>query len=196
MWCRCFWLLWKAMKILRSATKFAWSTMTAQKSKRPKNIYSGIFFGGGLNDNVQSPWDLCWGDEEEWRWKTWICSKESVQLLGGRSRGDAIIEFFRSEQTVIKCLKTFMKWLRCRTFIKCLTHLSNLISHPCPDFQAWPHSHCMMVDHSRFSWNRYCDHFLQNCSNYLLDHECNSEEEVSTNKTIAIFNLIFLKHLQ
>merc|ERR550519_1645538 len=47
-----------------------------------------------------------------------------------------------------------------------------------------------MVDHSRFSWNRYCDHFLQNCSNYLLDHECNSEEEVTAMKDAQIKRLL------
>ena len=56
------------------------------------------FFGGELIDNVQSPCDLCRGDEEEGRRKTRLCSKESLQLPGGCNRGEAFVGQFLKER--------------------------------------------------------------------------------------------------
>ena len=88
---------------------------------QPKK-YTLEYFLGGLNDNVQSSWDLCGGDEEG-RWKTRLCSKESVQLLGGRNRGDYIIELFRCASILIKKNPSSLTdWF----MVPQICHLSNL----------------------------------------------------------------------
>ena len=145
LWC-CFfpsWLsMWEETKLLCSATKFVQSSMTAHTSKHfnPKN-YTFEYFWGGLNDNVQSSWDLCGGDEEG-RWKTWLCSKESVQLLGGRNRGYSIIELLR-------CTTSLHLYLEEPFISHWLIHGSSNMSdtcqifpivHLCPDFQACSYS--------------------------------------------------------